>query len=74
MSISHIWTTYLPAHFDSEQSKPVMFEIHDGAFTSHSANDPTFEGGNIASRGHVVIVAINSLTLHFGIFFLSMMV
>jgi carboxylesterase type B len=36
-----------------------MFWIYGGAFTSGTANDPTFDGGNIASRGDVVIVAIN---------------
>ncbi len=36
-----------------------MFWIHGGAFTGGTANDPTFDGGNIASRGDVVMVAIN---------------
>ena len=36
-----------------------MFWIHGGAFTSGTANDPTFDGGNIASRGDVVMVAVN---------------
>ena len=36
-----------------------MFWIHGGAFTAGTANDPTFDGGNIASRGDVVMVAIN---------------
>jgi carboxylesterase type B len=36
-----------------------MFLIHGGAFTGGTANDPTFDGGNVASRGHVVEVAIN---------------
>jgi carboxylesterase type B len=36
-----------------------MFWIHGGAFTSGTANDPIFDGGNIASRGDVVMVAIN---------------
>ena len=55
----NIWTTYLPAHAGSKQLKPVMFWIHGGAFTGGTANDPTFDGGNIASRGDVVMVAIN---------------
>jgi carboxylesterase type B len=36
-----------------------MFWIHGGAFTSGTGNDPTFDGGNIVSRGDVVMVAIN---------------
>ncbi|KAN0105826.1 cholinesterase [Hyaloscypha variabilis] len=55
----NIWTTYLPAPAGSKQLKPVMFWIHGGAFTSGTANDPTFDGGNIASRGDVVMVAIS---------------
>ena len=55
----NIWTTYLPAHAGSKQLKPVMFWIHGGAFTGGTANDPTFDGGNIVSRGDVVMVAIN---------------
>jgi carboxylesterase type B len=39
--------------------KPVLFWIHGGAFTGGTGNDPTFDGGNIASRGDVVMVAIN---------------
>ena len=56
----NIWTQYLPAHAGAKQGlKPVMFWIHGGAFISGSANDPTFDGGNIVSRGDVVMVAIN---------------
>jgi carboxylesterase type B len=36
-----------------------MFHIHGGAFTSGSANDGTFDGGNLVSRGDVVVVDIN---------------
>ena len=36
-----------------------MFWIHGGAFTSGTGNDPTMDGANIASRGDVVLVAIN---------------
>lgn len=36
-----------------------MFWIHGGAFTGGTANDNTFDGGNIVSRGDVVLVAIN---------------
>jgi carboxylesterase type B len=36
-----------------------MFWIHGGAFTSGMGSDSTFDGGNLASRGDVVVVAIN---------------
>jgi len=36
-----------------------MFWIHGGAFTGGTANNPTFDGGNIASRGDVVMGAIH---------------
>ena len=57
----NIWTPYLPAHGGAPSSdlKPVMFWIHGGAFTSGTGNDPTFDGANLASRGDVVMVAIN---------------
>ncbi|RDL31458.1 Carboxylic ester hydrolase [Venustampulla echinocandica] len=54
----NVWTPYLPAH-GGDTRKPVMFWIHGGAFTGGTGNDPTFDGGNIASRGDVVMVAIN---------------
>jgi carboxylesterase type B len=56
----NIWTPYLPAPATSSPAlKPVLFWIHGGAFTGGTGNDPTFDGGNIASRGDVVMVAIN---------------
>jgi carboxylesterase type B len=39
--------------------KPVSLQIHGGGFTEGTGNDPTFDGGNIASRGDVVLVNIN---------------
>jgi carboxylesterase type B len=36
-----------------------MLWIHGGAFTSGTSSDPTFDGSNLASRGDVVVVAIN---------------
>jgi carboxylesterase type B len=57
----NIWTSFLPAHggAPTQDLKPVMFWIHGGAFTSGTGNDPTFDGANMASRGDVVMVAIN---------------
>jgi carboxylesterase type B len=56
----NIWTPYLPRDPTAGAGlKPVMFWIHGGAFTGGSANDATFDGGNIAYRGDVVMVAVN---------------
>ncbi|KAI1745734.1 Alpha/Beta hydrolase protein [Xylaria scruposa] len=56
----NIWTPYLPGPKSIERSlKPVMFWIHGGAFISGTANDNDFDGGNLASRSDVVVVAIN---------------
>ncbi|KAI0118712.1 cholinesterase [Nemania sp. FL0031] len=56
----NIWTPYLPGPNSTGKGlKPVMFWIHGGAFTSGTANDKDFDGGNLASRSDVVVVAIN---------------
>ncbi|KAM7185015.1 Alpha/Beta hydrolase fold [Naviculisporaceae sp. PSN 640] len=62
----NIWTPYLPrpgCNSTSRRSKknlrPVGIWIHGGAFTGGTANDATFDGGNIVSRGDMVLVAIN---------------
>lgn len=39
--------------------RPVGLWIHGGAFTGGTANDETFDGGNIVSRGDMVLVAMN---------------
>jgi carboxylesterase type B len=36
-----------------------MLWIHGGAFLGGSGSDPVFDGGNLASRGDVVVVTIN---------------
>jgi carboxylesterase type B len=36
-----------------------MFWIHGGAFTGGTGSDATFDGGNLASRGDVVVVTTN---------------
>ncbi|KAJ7767306.1 Alpha/Beta hydrolase protein [Mycena metata] len=43
----------------SNKLKPVMFWIHGGAFTGGEGSDAIFDGGNLASRGDVVVVTIN---------------
>lgn len=56
----NIWSPFLPEDGASSRDlKPVMFWIHGGAFTSGTGNDPTVDGANIASRGDIVLVAIN---------------
>ncbi|KUM64196.1 hypothetical protein ACN42_g2899 [Penicillium freii] len=57
----NVWTPYLPksTQVQNIRLKPVMLWIHGGAFTSGTGSDPTFDGGNLASRGDVVVVTIN---------------
>lgn len=37
----------------------MMFWIHGGAFTGGEGSDAVFDGGNLVSRGDVVVVTIN---------------
>jgi hypothetical protein len=56
----NIYTPFLPrSHKSKDKLRPVMFWIHGGAFTGGTGSDPTFDGGNLASRGDVVVVTIN---------------
>lgn len=55
----NIFTPFIPGPSGSDSLKPVVMNIHGGAFTSGTGNDPTFDGGNMASRGDVVVVDIN---------------
>ncbi|KAI1645332.1 cholinesterase [Daldinia loculata] len=55
----NIWTTHIPAKPTTKKLKPVMFWIHGGSFINGAASDPTFDGGNLASRGDVVVVTVN---------------
>lgn len=54
----NIWTPHLP-NGKSSNKRAVMVWIHGGGFTSGTGTDPTFDGGNMASRGDVVVVTIN---------------
>ncbi|KAJ4291794.1 hypothetical protein N0V90_009689 [Kalmusia sp. IMI 367209] len=54
----NIWNPHLPADSRSPK-KAVMLWIHGGGFTSGYGSDTTFDGGNMASRGDVVVVTIN---------------
>jgi len=56
----NIYTPFLPkSHGSKDKLRPVMFWIHGGAFVNGAGSDPTFDGGNLASRGDVVVVTIN---------------
>lgn len=56
----NIWTPYLPNGNPKEEClKPVMFQIHGGAFTGGTGADPNIAGVGLASRGDVVVVTIN---------------
>lgn len=56
----NIYTPYLPTAKRSKSAlRPVMLWIHGGAFVGGSGSDPVFDGGNLASRGDVVVVTIN---------------
>ena len=56
----NIYTPYLPGSKKSRTAlRPVMLWIHGGAFVGGSGSDPVFDGGNLASRGDVVVVTIN---------------
>ncbi|EMD59954.1 hypothetical protein COCSADRAFT_203020 [Bipolaris sorokiniana ND90Pr] len=54
----NVWTPTLPAK-RSTKKKAVMLWIHGGGFTSGFGSDTTFDGGNMASRGDVVVVTTN---------------
>lgn len=56
----NIWSPYLPNGEPEERClKPVMFQIHGGAFTGGTGADPNLAGGGLSSRGDVVVVTIN---------------
>lgn len=56
----NVWTPYLPQDGSSSRLlRPVLFWMHGGAFESDSGTDPTFDGGNQASRGDIVVVTVN---------------
>jgi carboxylesterase type B len=58
----NIFTPYLPdtSHpTNTDKLKPVLLYIHGGGFISGTGSDPEYDGGNMASRGDVVVVTIN---------------
>ncbi|KUJ11597.1 alpha/beta-hydrolase, partial [Mollisia scopiformis] len=64
----NIWTPYLAPTSPAAKAnlKPVMFYIYGGGFTSGAASDPNTDGTNLASRGDVVVVALNYRIGYFG--------
>jgi hypothetical protein len=58
----NIFTTYLPqinVQPVASQLKPVMFYIHGGGLMLGSGSQSELDGGNLASRGDVVVITIN---------------
>ncbi|KAK3075435.1 hypothetical protein LTR53_001220 [Teratosphaeriaceae sp. CCFEE 6253] len=63
----NIYSPYLPSPQTAKPMlKPVFFWIHGGAFINGYGSDPTFDGGNVTSRGDVVVVTINYRLGDFG--------
>lgn len=56
----NIYTSFLPLEGPKSQKlRPVMLWIHGGGFTDGQSSDSEFDGGNLVSRGDVVVVSIN---------------
>jgi carboxylesterase type B len=63
----NIWTPYLPSSRNSQgkeaetkkKGKAVMVWIHGGGYSNGQGSDTTFDGGNLASRGDVVVITLN---------------
>lgn len=59
----NIWTPYLPTKPSHPETgtklKPVLFWIYGGGDTEGSGTDPEKEGGQLASRGDIVVVEFN---------------
>ncbi|PWZ02882.1 alpha/beta-hydrolase [Testicularia cyperi] len=60
--VTDIFTPYLPSASEvatDQNLKPIFVFIHGGGYTSGSGLDYTFDGGNLASRGDVVVLTVN---------------
>lgn len=65
----NLWTPYLPsegAKPTSKSLKPVMVWFFGGGFNTGSGDDATFDGGQLSSRGDVVVVTPNYRVGTFG--------
>lgn len=70
----NVYTPFLPyrnTNLATNHLKPVMVFIHGGSFTSGDSIGPFLDGGNLASRGDVVVVSINYRVGIFGFLALS---
>ncbi|KDN43098.1 alpha/beta-hydrolase [Tilletiaria anomala UBC 951] len=60
--VANIATTWLPSPREQALGKglrPVFIFIHGGGFRTGSGLDPTFAGGNMASRSDIVVITPN---------------
>lgn len=67
--VMNLWTPYLPAANSTPSArslKPIMVWFHGGGFNSGSGQDGTFDGGQLSSRGDVVVVTPNYRLSTFG--------
>ncbi|KAF3930109.1 Acetylcholinesterase [Dactylella cylindrospora] len=63
----NLWTPYLPGKAANLKNlKPVVVWVHGGGLVQGTANDPGTDGGNLASRGDIVVVGINYRLGSFG--------
>lgn len=60
----NVWA---PANIPQDETLPVLFWIHGGAFTSGSAAKPEFDGAALAEKG-IIVVSINYRLNIFGFF------
>ncbi|WP_339651142.1 carboxylesterase family protein [uncultured Maribacter sp.] len=52
----NVWTP----EASNAKKRPVLFWIHGGGFTAGSSHElPSYDGGNLAKKGDVVVVSIN---------------
>ena len=57
----NIYTPYVPSPGtnDTLSRKPVMVYFYGGSFTAGWSDQPDYDGGNLASRGDVIVVTVN---------------
>lgn len=63
----NIWTTGV----HGEEKKPVMVWLHGGGFSTGSANEAGYDGGELSRSGDVVVVSVNHRLNAFGFLDLS---
>ncbi|MCC7268721.1 MAG: carboxylesterase/lipase family protein [Caulobacteraceae bacterium] len=60
--VLNVWTPAL----DTKVKRPVMVWVHGGGYAYGSGAWPTFDGGNLARKGGVVVVTVNHRLNAFG--------